>query len=303
MKQTLLILSIIIAAFIAACSESTTSLSLKTNGLHKTLAQQEKASSDEELKKLKAKLEKNKNVEIPDIITAVKMKFGHNYSAKEQLQFGSKDQKKFEDSKKDIPDEKLTKQPAFDGVAMIDSNSDASVISPVKIKNEESKYICIQTCEKQIIILRKMDDTGKVISVSAFVAAEISSTNVEILTKTNKTLKSIAASFDLASDRMALKFNMTKDKKDMILVTADFPYSQNVVKGLDFSDEKGDETGVLDITKVYGNKSILMTFVNDKDTIKIKLKDDLGVFGKNKLTITESGNDKNLQNSGQPSEF
>lgn len=286
MKQALLIFSFVIAAFIAACSNSTTKIPLKMGGNSQMSVEQlEKASSDDELKKFKTQLEKNKNIEIPDIIKAVKAKFDRFNSVKEQPKSGPKDTKKLEalTIAKDIPDEKLTKQPAFDSVDMIDINSDPTIIYPTAIKDEESKHICIQTCEKQIIILRKKDKNGKIISISAFVAAEISEANAVIVTKTNKTLKSIEASFDIRADQMALKFNMTKDKKAMILNTVPFTSGQQVLNNIAFMDSDALEFGTFDLVTPNKNKIIRMRFDSDKDIINIKLKDDLGIFGKNKI--------------------
>lgn len=291
MKQVLLIFSFVIAAFIAACSDSATRIPMKTGGgsSQMSVEQLEKASSDDELKKFKTQLEKNKNIEIPDIIKAVKVRFDRFNSVKEQPKSGPKDIKKLEASTaaKDVPDEKLTKQPAFDSLDMIDVGSDPTIIYQTAIKNEESKHICIQTCEKQIIILRKKNDEGKVISVKAFVAAEISESNAVIVTKTNKTLKSIEVSFDISSGQMALKFNMTKDKKAMVLNTVPFSYGQLTLSNIAFMDADALEFGTFDLVIANKNKIIRMRFDSDKDSINIKLKDDLGVFGKNKALEAE----------------
>lgn len=283
MKQALIILSVIAVAFLAACSDNAKSLALQTNGGVKSVADLQKVTEDSELSNFKKQLEANKNVEIPDIILAVKKKFG---IGSKTLRSRVDNTKTFQDirtsdtNKNAQDDSKLMKQPGFEDVETLDTANDASKVVVNKIKNQETKYICIQTCEKQVIVVRKLNDDGKVDAVHIYVTADISKSNATILTKTNKSLNSISMTYDLSSDRMLLKFDMLKDKNSMVLKTAAFALNQDPISSIVFAEVNGDETGSMDVLKASG-KMIRLNFDNDKDVIKIKLLNDLGVFGRN----------------------
>src|SRR5687767_2903549 len=123
MRQIILILSFVIAAFVAACAQSDQRTPTgKGSGSQKTVEQLDKLSSDTELEKMKKQLESNSAVQAPDVIAVIKRVFG-NAAKKEQPKSNKKDKKKqeklvekdlIEDLDDNLDDEKIKRQPPSD---------------------------------------------------------------------------------------------------------------------------------------------------------------------------------------------
>jgi hypothetical protein len=285
MKQLLIVLSLIIAAFVAACaSDANQKTHVKTSGgAQKTIKDLDVASSDAELKNLKKQLESIKNVELPDVIAAVKRKFGttkiNTPVARDQSKnLNSDNGTKIEEK----PEEKVTNPSTFSGLALLDNPDVAE-----KAGNVETKAVCINTCDVQIIVKRKTDNGGKLIAVAAYVVAELKAGNFDVQksTITKKTLDSIVASYEASSDTMNLKVFMTKETQKIVLNAKNYIYSSPLTS-LEFSartvgdNPKPIDSGTLTVGNVDEVKTLTLNFKIEGAEVIAFILNDYGLFGK-----------------------
>jgi hypothetical protein len=281
MKQLLIILSIVVGAFIAACSQESHKIKVGAHQkLTKSVEEMDKATSDEELAKLKASLEKKENLQFGDVVTAVKNKFGRNFNTNVKI-------KNSDDKEKDITrEEKPTRVSNFAGIDMFDIQDSTKIVPLASGENEESKVICIKTCDLQVTVLKKLDATGKVVSVSAFVATEIGQDKITPISSggLKKVLNSLVASYEVSTDSMNLKFSLTRESTKMIILTENYEYKSESVPALKFKLKdlahlnEMEDSGSLNITGEGTSRILVFDFNAESARLSAKLKDDLGLF-------------------------
>lgn len=290
MKQIILILSFIIAAFLAACSDSVTTTELKQNGGggQKTIEQLEKASTDESLEALKAQLELNKNLQISDIILTVKSKFGT--SKKIEKEQPRKNGKK--NSKRQVKvveqaevvveenDEKVTER--LLNLDFAETSSDASKVLESADGNTQKKVVCINTCKTQILIEKEYDSSKKLSDVRAFVVVSLDKENISHVSsdKDEKTLAAITAYYAARNSNMILEFGISnKDGKKLNPKSKPFVYDEGDFSG-EFSQASTGTKGEYSVG-VESDKKYLNLSFNNQEVLISHLVNDYGLFGSN----------------------
>ncbi len=305
MKQVLLILSFIIAAFLVACSDGAHKVNTsKGTGSKKTIEQLDKASSDTSLEAMKAQLELDPNTQIPDVINLVKSKFGTT-TAKEQPKTETNEddtknllqkeagQKLTEQKEDEVQEESEEKQSSEENAELLDLKTadvdcNPKIVEKSKEGKVETKRIYIKTCNLQVIVKRTLDNAGKVTAVKAFISAKFEKPNVEHLASINedKTMESVVANYNATSESMILKFNMKlKDKKDLNLETEAFSYGNGKNLSADFSDVNRLQSGLFKVKAIKDTNAIVLEFDRTDDVVTTKLNDDMGLFGKKEAKV------------------
>lgn len=296
MKKIVIILSLIISAFVMACSDGTTRIQTKAGvGSQKTLEDLEKASSEQELSKLKKQLEENPSTEVADVIRAVKQKFGARAvqvrPKNEQLK--DKNGKKRRILESPAAEEKISASPVevnLSEVFMVENDNPSNAVI-TKANNNETIHICVKSCDTQIIVNKKMSEEGKLKSVDVFVAHEINKENVSVSNSSlkNKDIKSILALYSVKGDKMLLTFSMTKSSKALIFLSEEFIYDEAKLPIGKIISADNDESGNFQVMKNGNVKTIRLDLDIEKDIVIIRLNNDSGLFGKNiKAVNTES---------------
>ncbi|MES2769711.1 MAG: hypothetical protein V4596_11260 [Bdellovibrionota bacterium] len=307
MKQVLLILSFIVAAFLAACSDGANKVNTsKGTGSKKTIEQLDKASSDTSLEALKAQLELDPNTQIPDVINLVKSKFGTT-TAKEQpkTETNEDDTKNLlqKPAAQKLADPKVTEQkedevPEEDtellDLKTVDADCNPKIVEKYKEGSVETKRIYIKTCNLQVIVKRTLDNAGKVTAVRAYISAKFEKPNVEHIASINedKTMESVVANYNATSGSMILKFNMKlKDKIDLNLETEAFSYGNGKNLSADFSDVNRLQSGLFKVKAIKDTNAIVLEFDRTDDVVTTKLNDEMGLFGKKEAKVVAKAGD------------
>lgn len=291
MKQFLLAISILAAAFLVACADSKSKLSPRANGVSsaKTLEQLEKASSDEELSKMKKQLESNKKLHASDVIRAVNAKFGNkNVGLKSKKKGDKKVQQKISvfDMDKDPSEQqeaRAVQNELLQGVAVRDENGDADKIITLKDNEVETKNVCINTCDIQIVVERIMNEKGALVALKAYVVVKASGFEHIDDGVNDKKVQSLIATY--GDNQMIFKISVKQGEKIINVTTDAFTYAMNKLPSGVFSDKNGLIEGKYDIKIVDGVTAIRLVF----DKVMATKFDDLGLF-KNKSSNPSSSN-------------
>ncbi len=308
MKQIILILSMLIAAFVMACSDGKKSLKLRNGGQsnQKTLEQMEKASSDESLKKMVEDLVKKQDLQVPDIIAVVNRSFGTTIkqqpASKDGLQVtlqkaGTSDQT---DSKPQV-------EPQKDLSALKDIDlEDAMTVGEVRkaqTPSGESKSICVGNCQIQIRIDKTLHSSKKLTSIRAFVIAKLDAKNANIISSklNNKSFGQILALYDASTkliDVRILLIKKSSTKSERLEIQLEpYIYQEQGMSEASFVVSSTGDTGSAKLIR-NDEKFLRLGFDLDDDLVNIKLLDDYGILGRNQSERTDdSGDQKSQQKS------
>lgn len=288
MKQIILILSMVIAAFIAACgkdnSQSLRMSKSRANSV-KTVEQLEKASSDQELQNMAKRLEAKKDLQVPDIIAEVNRVFGTT-KIKDIPKSKTSEDKLLQKSEVPENENKPLAVPEVEvsNIGLEKEITLGSVKSESLTKAESVKSVCVGTCDVQIQIVKNVEDSGQVSAIKAYVVTRIADGNVKIVNSKlkNKTLSEIVSVYNSSTQAMSIKILMKNGSQDLLLHGESYTYDANTLPQTRFSESETGDSGTLRVsTSAQTKKFMQIEFDIDGDKISIELVNDFGVFGRN----------------------